>query len=72
MRSIALESAVEGMILSIMGMIPADFGYLPAIGGAIAQEAIDLVAVLNAFWQRSAKVSGPLQQSSVLSRMTEL
>ena len=48
MRSIALESAVGGMILSIMGMIVAASGYLPAIGGAIAQEAIDLVAVLNA------------------------
>jgi len=48
MRSITLQSAVGGMILSIAGMIAAAFGYLPAIGGAIAQEAIDLVAVLNA------------------------
>jgi heavy metal translocating P-type ATPase len=48
MRSIALQSAVGGMILSVAGMIAAAFGYLPAIGGAIAQEAIDLIAVLNA------------------------
>ena len=48
MRSIALESAVGGIILSIAGMIFAAFGYLPAIGGAMAQEAIDLIAVLNA------------------------
>jgi hypothetical protein len=34
--------------LSILGMIAAAFGYLPPIGGAIAQEIIDLAAVLNA------------------------
>ena len=48
MRRIALESAVRGMALSIIGMIAAAFGYLPPIGGAVAQEVIDLAAVLNA------------------------
>jgi heavy metal translocating P-type ATPase len=48
MRHIALESAVGGMGLSILGMVAAAFGYLPPIGGAIAQEIIDLAAVLNA------------------------
>lgn len=48
MRRIALESAVGGMALSIAGMIVAALGYLPPIGGAIAQELIDLAAVLNA------------------------
>jgi cation transport ATPase len=48
MRSIALGSAVGGMALSVLGMVAATFGYLPPIGGAIAQEIIDLVAVLNA------------------------
>lgn len=48
MRSIALQSAVGGMALSIIGMIAAALGYLPPIGGAIAQEVIDLAAVLNA------------------------
>jgi P-type E1-E2 ATPase len=48
MRHIALESAVGGMALSIMGMIAAALGYLPPVGGAIAQEVIDLLAVLNA------------------------
>jgi len=48
MRRIALESALGGMALSILGMIAAAFGYLPPIGGAIAQELIDLAAVLNA------------------------
>jgi len=48
MRRIALQSAFGGMALSILGMIAAAFGYLPPIGGAIAQEIIDLAAVLNA------------------------
>ncbi|HEY6389106.1 MAG TPA: heavy metal translocating P-type ATPase [Candidatus Acidoferrum sp.] len=48
MRRIALQSAVGGMTLSIIGMIAAAFGYLPPIGGAIAQEIMDLAAVLNA------------------------
>ena len=48
MRHIALQSAVGGMALSILGMFAAAFGCLPPIGGAIAQEIIDLAAVLNA------------------------
>lgn len=48
MRSIALESAVGGMGLSILGMVAAASGFLPPIAGAIAQEVIDLLAVLNA------------------------
>jgi heavy metal translocating P-type ATPase len=48
MRSIALQSAVGGMFLSILGMFAAAFGYLPPIAGAVAQEVIDLAAVLNA------------------------
>jgi heavy metal translocating P-type ATPase len=48
MRRIALQSALGGMIASMVGMIFAAGGYLPPIGGAIAQELIDLFAVLNA------------------------
>lgn len=48
MRSIALASAVGGMALSLLGMVAAAFGFLPPIQGAVAQEVIDLVAVLNA------------------------
>lgn len=48
MRRIALQSAIGGMALSIAGMFAAAYGYLPPIGGAIAQELIDLAAVLNA------------------------
>jgi cation transport ATPase len=48
MRRIALQSAVGGVALSAAGMLLAAYGILPPIGGAIAQEVIDLVAVLNA------------------------
>lgn len=48
MRSIALQSAVGGMALSIIGMIVAGLGYLTPVAGAIAQEIIDVLAVLNA------------------------
>jgi heavy metal translocating P-type ATPase len=48
MRIIALQSAVGGMALSLVGMLIAAAGYLPPIAGAITQEAIDVIAVLNA------------------------
>jgi heavy metal translocating P-type ATPase len=48
MRRIALQSALGGMALSVIGMSAAAGGYLPPIAGAIAQEVIDLAAVLNA------------------------
>jgi heavy metal translocating P-type ATPase len=48
MRRIALQSAVGGIAASIVGMLFAAAGYLPPVAGAIAQEAIDVVAVVNA------------------------
>jgi len=59
MRRIALESAIGGMALSVVGMVAAALGYLPPIGGAVAQEIIDLLAVLNAV--RVALPVGPLK-----------
>ena len=47
-RSIALQTAIGGMVLSGVGMLFAAFGLLPPMAGAIAQEIIDLAAVLNA------------------------
>ena len=44
MRSIALQSAVGGIALSLV----AATGYLPPVTGAITQEVIDVLAVLNA------------------------
>jgi P-type E1-E2 ATPase len=48
LRRIALQSAVGGIALSVLGMILAAFGYLPPVGGAIAQEFIDVLAIANA------------------------
>ncbi len=48
MRSIALQSAIGGMTLSLVGMGFASMGYLSPVNGAIAQEIIDVLAILNA------------------------
>jgi heavy metal translocating P-type ATPase len=48
MRTIALQSAVGGMALSLIGMGFAAAGYLSPVNGAITQEIIDVLAVLNA------------------------
>ena len=48
MHKIALQSAIGGMLLSLIGMGFAFLGYLPPVMGAITQELIDVLAVLNA------------------------
>jgi heavy metal translocating P-type ATPase len=48
MRHIALQSAVGGMALSVVGMLLAAAGWLDPVSGAVAQEVIDVLAVLNA------------------------
>jgi heavy metal translocating P-type ATPase len=48
LRQVALQSAIGGMLLSGVGMGFAAFGVLTPVAGALAQEAIDVVAVLNA------------------------
>lgn len=48
MRAIALQSAIGGMALSVVGMGLTATGHLPPVAGAIAQEGIDLLAIVNA------------------------
>jgi len=48
MRIIALQSAVGGMALSVIGMMFAATGHLSPVSGAITQEIIDVLAVMNA------------------------
>jgi heavy metal translocating P-type ATPase len=48
MRRIALESALGGMTISLVGAVLAAMGWLPPVVGAGTQELIDLAAVLNA------------------------
>ena len=47
-RRIALQSAVTGMVLSLLAMAAAAAGVLPPAAGALLQEAIDLTVILNA------------------------
>ncbi len=48
LRMIALQSALGGMFLSLIGIGAAATGYLPPVAGAIVQEVIDVIVVLNA------------------------
>jgi heavy metal translocating P-type ATPase len=48
MRSIALQSAIGGIGLSLFGMILASVGLLLPVTGAITQEVIDVLTVVNA------------------------
>jgi heavy metal translocating P-type ATPase len=59
MRKIVLQSAVGGMALSILGMLAAAAGYIPPVLGAVLQEVIDLVAVINAL-----RITIPVKQLS--------
>ena len=47
-RAIAVQSVFVGIGLSFAAMLAAAFGYINVVQGALLQEAIDVVAVLNA------------------------
>ncbi|HYO43462.1 MAG TPA: heavy metal translocating P-type ATPase [Candidatus Limnocylindrales bacterium] len=47
-RTIALQSVILGMGLSIVAMLVATTGVLPPVAGALIQEAIDVIVILNA------------------------
>ncbi|MEW1654005.1 heavy metal translocating P-type ATPase [Streptomyces sp. NPDC093707] len=47
-RRIAVQSAAGGMALSLVAMAAALLGWLPPAAGALLQEGIDVVAILNA------------------------
>lgn len=48
LRAILLQSAIGGIVLSLVGMALAAAGFLPPVAGAVLQEVIDVAAVLNA------------------------
>lgn len=48
MKKIALQSAIGGMLLSVVGMGLASAGYISPVAGALCQEVIDVLAILNA------------------------
>jgi soluble P-type ATPase len=56
-RRVALQSVVGGMSMSLAAMGVAAAGLLPAVWGALLQEAIDVVVILNAL--RALKTPAP-------------
>lgn len=61
-RKIALQSAVGGMLLSIIGMAFAMAGFITPVAGALLQEVIDILAIINALrliWQKDIEVDLP-------------
>jgi heavy metal translocating P-type ATPase len=64
LRRIALQTAVGGMAASVAGMVAAAAGMLTPVAGALAQEAIDVAAVLNAL--RTARVPRVLSDFDAL------
>lgn len=47
-RSVALQSIVVGMCLSVAAMFVASAGYIPPVQGALLQEVVDVAVILNA------------------------
>ncbi len=47
-RAIARQGVLAGMGLSLLAMLAAAFGYLPALAGAVVQELIDVAVILYA------------------------
>jgi heavy metal translocating P-type ATPase len=68
MRRVALQSAVGGMALSVIGMCIAFGGWLPPVAGAIFQELVDVAAVLNAL--RAGIAGGELSDYDVPAKPT--
>ncbi len=66
-RRIALQSIWLGMGLSVLAMTAAAFGALPPLTGALLQEAIDVLAILNALralaGDRKAAGEAPLRRT---------
>lgn len=59
-HTIALQSVLVGMGLSLVAMVVAAFGYLPVIAGAMLQEAIDVTVILNALRALRGGVTPPI------------
>ncbi|MDH6237930.1 heavy metal translocating P-type ATPase [Cryobacterium sp. CG_9.6] len=66
---VALQSIWLGMGLSIILMVIAAFGVIPATVGALSQEVVDLVTILNALraigGRADAAVRGPARTAAV-------
>lgn len=61
-RKIILQSAIGGMTLSIIGMGFAAAGFISPVAGAILQEIIDIVAIMNSLrliWGKKIRIDFP-------------
>ncbi len=67
-RLIAIQSVVVGMGLSIAAMLFAMTGALPPVAGALLQEAIDVIVILNAL----RALSGGLEKTPRIPGWTEI
>jgi heavy metal translocating P-type ATPase len=71
-RGIALQSILAGMTLSGAAMGVAAFGYLPPVAGALLQEAIDVVVILNALRVLVGEAApAPLTDRGAVGRVVE-
>jgi soluble P-type ATPase len=68
-RRIALQSVVAGMALSMAAMAVATTGHLPAVWGALLQEGIDVVVIVNALralrGERGERVFAPAEEAMI-------
>jgi len=68
MRTIALQTAIGGMALSVVGMALASCGLLSPVAGAVSQEIIDVFAIFNAlraaFRPRALTDFGPVPRAA--------
>jgi heavy metal translocating P-type ATPase len=73
-RRIAVQSAVVGMVLSLLAMAVAAFGLLPPAAGALLQEGIDVAVILNALralrGDPATEISLPADTEKLLHRFS--
>ncbi|RZQ66136.1 heavy metal translocating P-type ATPase [Amycolatopsis suaedae] len=67
-RRVAAQSAVLGTGLSVVAMLLAAAGWLAPVAGAIAQEAIDVAAILNALRVLRGRRAGSADVDRLLDR----
>jgi heavy metal translocating P-type ATPase len=60
-RRIARQSVFAGIGLSTIGMIAAALGFIPPVEGALIQEVIDVLVILNALRALGGGLPGPGQ-----------
>ncbi|MDA8052423.1 MAG: heavy metal translocating P-type ATPase [Rhodospirillales bacterium] len=69
-RAIALQSIAVGMGLSLAAMFAAAAGALPPVAGALLQEAIDVVVILNALRALAGRPAPrPLEDRTAVGRL---